>query len=129
MMQTMVLVGILAICAVSGALLTYRPRWLPGPDEPAGSRLAPTPPVPTAPQATAGPGPSPAAVTPSSSPAAVAVPVKPTQPLPTDAAATALPAPPRPVAAPARRSRNNGFHRFAPASAPAVGRITPGTHR
>ncbi len=129
MMQTTVLVGILAICAVSGALLTYRPRWRPGPDEPAAGHLAPTPPQPTAPPAAAVPGPAPAAVTPSLPPAAVAVPVKPSQPLPTEIAATAPPAPPRPVAAPARRSRNNGFHRFAPAASPAVGRITPGAHR
>ncbi|MFI7547590.1 hypothetical protein [Actinoplanes sp. NPDC049599] len=131
MMQAMVLVGILAICAASGLLLTYRHRWAPDPDEPTGSYAAPTPPVPSPPPATAAPGPAPVPAAPGSRPAASApsatalppaaagVPVKPSQPLP------AAPADASPVAA-ARLGRNSGFNRFAPAP---VRRITPGVYR
>jgi hypothetical protein len=104
MMQAMVLLGILTICAVSGVLLTHRPRWTPGPDEPTGSYTAPKPPVPSAPAATPATG---------LPPIAVAAP-KPSQPLPVKVA-TAAPAPARPPAVPVRRSRNNGFNRFTPA--------------
>jgi hypothetical protein len=122
MTQAMVLVGILAICALSGVLLTGRPRWASGPEEPTGRRLTPTPPVPTPPQAATVPGRPPAAVTPSLPPATAAVPVQPI-------AAAVPPAPARPAATPARRGRNNGSHRFAPAAPDAVGRITRGAHR
>ena len=116
MMQAMVLVGVLAICAVSGVLLTYRPRWTPGPEEPTGSYVVPPPPVP---------GPPPATVTPSPPPAAVAVPAKPSQPLPPAGAAD----PPTPALSAARRGRNSGFHRFSPAAPTPVRRITPGVTR
>ncbi|GAA3940147.1 hypothetical protein Aau02nite_60140 [Amorphoplanes auranticolor] len=103
----MILMGVLAICAVSGALLTYRPGWTRGPDEPAGSYTPPPPPVPS---------PAPAATAPALPPATTVAPGKPSQPV-------FSVAPPAPVAAapvaasPARRSRNNGFDRFAPRAA------------
>jgi hypothetical protein len=100
MTQTMILVGILAICAVSGALLTYRPGWMHGPDEPTGSYTAPTPPVPN---------PPPAAAAPVLPPAMAPGPSKPSQPLPVARAAAPS------TAVPVRRSRNSGFSRFAPA--------------
>jgi len=109
MMQAMVLVGVLAICAVSGALLTYRSRRapgpeLPGPEEPTASPPAMLPPAPGPP------------------PAAAAAPVKPTQPLPAETAVAPVPAPPaRP---PVRRGRNSGFDRFGPAVPAPVVRIT-----
>jgi hypothetical protein len=96
MTQSMVLVGVLAICAVSGVLLTYRPGWTRGPDEPTGSYTAPPPPTPVPPPALSPARPSTVAPAPS----------KPSQPLPVARAATP---------APARRSRNSGFSRFAPA--------------
>ena len=139
MMQAMVLVGVLAICAVSGALLTLRPRWTPGPDEPTGAHAKPAPPAPNPPPATAAPSsplpavtPSPQAATaaPGSPPATAA----PDSPLVTAApgfspAAAVAPVPVRPVASPVRRGRNSGFHRFAPAGPAPVGRITPRVHR
>jgi hypothetical protein len=114
MMQAMVLVGVLAICALSGVLLTYRHRRTPGPEEPTGSCPAPTPPVPS---------PPPATVTPSLPPAAAAVAVKPSQPLLVEVAAAA-PAPSTAAAVRRSLSRNSGHNRFAPAAPTAVGRIT-----
>ncbi len=118
MSQTMVLMGVLAICAVSGALLNYRSRWKPGPDEPpTGSYTAPTPPVPSPPPTLAAPTPP---------PATAAAPGKPSQPLPATLSVPPAPAAPAPVAVPpatvppvtvstVRRGRNSGFARFAPA--------------
>jgi hypothetical protein len=103
MTQTMILMGLLAICAVAGALLANRPRWTHGPDEPTGSYTAPRPPLPS---------PPPAAVAPSSPPVAAEIPEKPSQPLP---AALSVTPPAQPTVQPARRSRNSGFARFAPA--------------
>ena len=97
MTQSMVLVGVLAICAVSGVLLTYRPGWIRRPDEPTGSYTAPPPPAPA---------PPPPALTPARPPAVAPAPSKPSQPLPVARAA---------APAPVRRSRNSGFSRFAPA--------------
>jgi hypothetical protein len=122
MMQAMVLVGVLVICAVSGVVLAYRPRWTPGPEEPTGSYALPTPPVPSLPPVIAAPSVPPVAAAPGRPPAAVHAPVKPSQPLPTEIVA----APPVPAVPPVRRSRNSGFNRFAPA---AVRRITPGVYR
>ena len=112
MTRTMILMGVLAICAVSGALLIRRSRWLPGPDEPTGSYSAPTPPVPSPPPATVAAAPSLPPVT---------APGKPSQPLP--AAFSAPPAPSAPAVpaastvSSARRGRNSGFARFTPAPA------------
>jgi hypothetical protein len=100
MTQTMILVGILAICAVSGALLTYRPGWMHGPDEPTGSYTAPTKPVPSLP---------PAASAPVLPPVMAPAPSKPSQRLPVARAAATS------TAFPVRRAHNSGFSRFAPA--------------
>jgi hypothetical protein len=110
MTQTMVLMGVLMICAVSGVLLKCRSRWTPGPDEPTGSYLAPTPPVPSPPPATVAP--SPPQVT-------VAAPGKPSQPLPALSVAPPSPPPAPATVSPVRRGRNNGFSRFAPRPAGA----------
>jgi hypothetical protein len=103
MTQTMILMGVLAICAVSGVLLTYRPGWTRGPDEPTGSYTAPPPPAPNLPPTAAAPAP----------PQVPAVaPSKPSQPV--------LSTPPTPTVttpSPVRRTRNSGFTRFAPAPA------------
>jgi hypothetical protein len=107
MTQAMILMGVLAICAVAGLVLAHRPGWTHGPDEPTGSYTAPTPPVPS---------PPPATVVPSLPPVVVEVPEKPSQPLP--AALSVTPAEPsRPTVQPVRRSRNSGFTRFAPTPA------------
>ena len=96
MTQSMVLVGVLAICAVSGVLLTYRPGRPRRPDEPTGSYTAPPPPAPAPPPALA----------PVRPPVVAPAPSKPSQPLPVARVATP---------APVRRSRNSGFSRFASA--------------
>ena len=105
MTQTMVLMGVLMICAVAGVLLKRRPRWTPGPDEPTGSYTAPTPPVPS---------PPPATVAPSLPRATAAMPGKPSRPLPALSVAPPSPAPAPSTVSPVRRGRNNGFARFAP---------------
>ena len=110
MTQTMVLMGVLVICAVSGVLLKCRSPWTHGPDEPTGSYTAPTPPVPS---------PPPATVTPSPAPVTVAMPSKPSQPLPALSVAPPSPMPAPSTVAPVRRGRNNGFARFAPRPAGA----------
>ncbi|RSM68800.1 hypothetical protein DMB66_12600 [Actinoplanes sp. ATCC 53533] len=110
MTQTMVLMGVLMICAVSGVLLKCRSRWTPGPDEPTGSYTAPTPPAPS---------PPPATVAPSLPRATVAMPGKPSQPLPALSVAPPSPTPPPAPVSPVRRGRNNGFARFAPRPAGA----------
>ena len=116
MLQAMVLMGVLVLCAVTVALLRYRSRWTAGPDEPTGSYAAPTRPVPSPSPATVVPLLPPAAATPDLPPSAVVVPERPAQPLPTEiSAAPPLPAP----AGPVRRGRNSGFDRFAPAPARA----------
>jgi len=124
MMQAMVLVGVLAICAASAFLLSFRPWRAPGPEEPTGSYAEPTPPVPS---------PPPVTVVPPSPPTAVAAPVQPSPPLPTEFApaefAPAAPVPALSRVSPGRRGRNSGFNRFAPAAPAPVGRITPGVHR
>ena len=105
MTQTMILMGVLAICAVSGVLLTYRPGWTRGPDEPTGSYTPPPPPAPSLPPTAAAPAPTPA-------PTPAFAPSKPSQPV-----LSAPPAPTVTTPAPVRRTRNNGFARFAPAPA------------
>jgi len=113
MMQAMVLVGILVICAAAGVLLTFRHGRAPGPDEPSGSSPAPIPPVPSLP--------------PAFSPPTAPLAPRPSQPLPVETAA-APPAAPAP--SPVRRSgRNSGFNRYPPAAAHGVRRVTPGTAR
>ena len=108
MTQTMILMGVLAICAVSGVLLTYRPGWTRGPDEPTGSYTAPPPPAPSLPPTAAAPVPVPV-------PAPAVAPSKPSQPV------LATPSTPTvTTSSPVRRTRNNGFTRFAPAPAPAA---------
>ena len=125
MLQAMVLMGILVLCAVIGVLL-YLSRWTAGPDEPTGSYAAPTPPAPCPrpatvvpvlpPPATLVPELPPVADAPGLPPSAVAVPEKAARPLPTEISA----APPRSAPASAvRRGRNSGFDRFAPAPARA----------
>jgi hypothetical protein len=106
MTQTMILMGVLAICGISGVLLTYRPGWTRGPDEPTGSYTAQPPPVPSPPPTAAAPAPLPVpAVSPS----------KPTQPVLSAPPAAPIPAATTP--SPVRRTRNSGFARFAPAPA------------
>ena len=105
MTQTMILMGVLAICAVSGVLLTYRPGWTRGPDEPTGSYTPPPPPAPSLPPTAAAPIPLPA-------PAPAVAPSKPSQPV-----FSTPPAPTVTAPSPVRRTRNNGFARFAPAPA------------
>lgn len=95
----MILIGVLAICAVSGVLLHHRPGGTRGPGEPTGSYTPPPAPVPSPPPAAGSPPPAPAPA-----------PVKPSQPLPTTLS-VGTPAPVSPV----RRSRNSGFNRFAAA--------------
>lgn len=102
MTRTMILMGVLAICAVSGLLL--KRWWTPGRGEPTGSYTAPTP-----------PSPPPAPAAPSLPPTPAAAAPKPSQPL--AAEITVVPPPPPP--APARRGRNSGFARFTPAPARA----------
>jgi hypothetical protein len=108
----MMLIGVLMICAVSAVLLARRPGLAGGPDEPVGSHLPPKPPMPS----------PPSAAVPRSGPSVTAAaPDKPSQPIPAELAVTPLAVTPAltPVTpatvSPARRIRNNGFSRFAPA--------------
>lgn len=113
MTQAMILMGILALCAISGVLLKCRSRWAPGPDEPSGSYTAP-PPMPGPRPAL--PSPPPVAAMPSPPPVTAASPGKPSQPV---HAVLSVPPPSASPVTSARRGRNSGFARFSPAPARA----------